>query len=298
MSSDFLPLEVGNRWIYEVQNANGQKIGEFDVSVRERAIRAGRSFYLLTQFPFLSSANLKSTVIRYDRNRREFLQVDGEDESSLFPVDGSSVEVLASDSSGLPSKFNLSLDGVRLTFERGVGIVEAQIPSADGVHIAKVTAARVGEKRVGDTNTTALQTRTEPERKKALADNVGTANDETLLLVAAASRSSEGHKLALTAKNLSNKLLPFQFDSGQTYDFAIIDPSTGQEIWRWSRRMFFSAVVRSEAIRPQREWKFEVEWNHRDNDLNVVPPGQYRVVGSITSKPSTFESEPITLVVP
>ena len=27
MSADFLPLEVGNRWVYDVFNEGGQKIG-------------------------------------------------------------------------------------------------------------------------------------------------------------------------------------------------------------------------------------------------------------------------------
>ena len=35
MSADFLPLEVGNRWVYEVQNEDGQKIGDADFSVQE-----------------------------------------------------------------------------------------------------------------------------------------------------------------------------------------------------------------------------------------------------------------------
>ena len=74
-----------------------------------------------------------------------------------------------------------------------------------------------------------------------------------------------------------NKLVPFAFRSGQTYDFAVVDASTGQEVWRWSRRMYFSQVVRQEALRPNRNWTFEVTWNHRDNDVNLVAPGKYTV---------------------
>src|SRR5437016_14545405 len=53
MSADFIPLEVGNRWVYEVVNENGQKIGDLDFSIQEHRIMSGRSFYVLTRFPFV-----------------------------------------------------------------------------------------------------------------------------------------------------------------------------------------------------------------------------------------------------
>ena len=58
--------------------------------------------------------------------------------------------------------------------------------------------------------------------------------------------------------------------------------------------MFFvTQVRRSEAIPPQGAWKYEVVWNHRDNNLNPVSAGAYRVVGFVTTKPA-IESEPIS----
>ena len=96
--------------------------------------------------------------------------------------------------------------------------------------------------------------------------------------------------------NSTEKLVPFSFKTGQTYDFAVIDPSTGQEIWRWSRRMYFSQVLRQEALRPNRNWTYEVTWNHRDNDLNVVAPGTYQVIGSVAVQPA-MESAPASFEV-
>ena len=92
--------------------------------------------------------------------------------------------------------------------------------------------------------------------------------------------------------NTSEKLLPLTFRNGQTYDFEVVDASTGQEVWRWSRRMFFTSVIRQEAIRGNRNWVFEVTWNHRDNDLNPVMPGKYKVIGSISTQPP-IESDPV-----
>jgi hypothetical protein len=56
--------------------------------------------------------------------------------------------------------------------------------------------------------------------------------------------------------------------------------------------MFFTKVIRHEAIRPNRNWKFEAVWNHRDNDLNPVTAGSYQVVGSVSVEPP-IESEPV-----
>ena len=100
----------------------------------------------------------------------------------------------------------------------------------------------------------------------------------------------------LTVINSTDKLVPFSFRSGKNYDFAVLDASTGQEVWRWSLRMFFTAVIRQEALRPNRNWTFEVTWNHRDNDLNIVTPGRYKVIGVLESQPP-MESEPVTFEV-
>jgi hypothetical protein len=57
--------------------------------------------------------------------------------------------------------------------------------------------------------------------------------------------------------------------------------------------MFFTQVLRQEAMRPNRNWTFEIFWNHRDNELNVVTPGKYQVIGSLATQPP-MESEPVS----
>jgi hypothetical protein len=124
-------------------------------------------------------------------------------------------------------------------------------------------------------------------------DNVAKPSEETVALDVQATAVPGGTKFVLTVINSTEKLVPFGFRTGQTYDFTVVDASTGQEVWRWSRRMYFSQVVRQEALRPSRNWTFEVTWNHRDNDLNVVTPGKYTVTGSLAVQP-VMESEPVT----
>src|SRR5438045_6904167 len=57
MSADFLPLEVGNRWVYDVSNETGQKIGTIDFAIQDRRIVDGRSFYVVNNFPFFADGS-------------------------------------------------------------------------------------------------------------------------------------------------------------------------------------------------------------------------------------------------
>ena len=296
MSADFLPLEVGNRWVYDVFNEGGQKTGSVEFAVQEYRIVGGRSFYSLTQFPFAQDGGLIK-LVRYDRQERQYMRMADNEEGPLFLADGTRVEVLQADESGLPVKFALRGDLVDLTFQRGMGIIEARMHAGKDVQIAKLTSVHTGERKAAEAaaqGAPALpQPKTQEQKTKALVENVARPSDETVALDVQTTDVPGGTKFLLTVINTTDKLVPFSFRSGQTYDFVVLDVSTGQEVWRWSRRMFFTQVLRQEAIRPNRNWTFEITWNHRDNDLNIVTPGKYKVVGSLAAQPP-MESEPAT----
>jgi len=296
MSVDFLPLEVGNRWVYDVFNEGGQKVGALEFAIQDYRIVNGRSFYLFTQFPFLPDGGLIK-LVRYDRQERQYMRVADNDEGPLFLADGSRVEVLQADDSGLPVKFILHGDVVDLTFQRGMGIIEARMHGGRDVQIAKLTAVHTGERKAVEAAAQGAPTLPQPttpvQKTKTLADNVVKPSEETVALDVQTSEVPGGTRFVLTVINSTDKLVPFSFKSGQTYDFAVLDSSTGQEVWRWSRRIYFSQVVRSEALRPNRNWTFEATWNHRDNDLNPVTSGKYQVVGSVAIQPP-MESEPVS----
>lgn len=321
MSADFLPLAVGNRWVYNIVNEDGRKLSDMEFSVTEHTIVNGKSFYVLSGFPFVAHSGEDIHLVRYDRTEKDFVRVLDQEEGSLFLAAESSTEVTEADNSGLPLKFILHMGPADLTFQRGVGIIEAKIQNPNGVQTAKIASARVGEGPLPRTVTdnrqpaptgptvnnkppTAAQQAGIPEpvpqkppeqKAKERAAAVGAISEDNPVLVLDAGEIPEGHKFVLSVKNISDKLLPFSFVSGQSYDFAVIDPATGQEIWRWSQHTFFvTQVRRSEAIPPQGAWKYEVVWNHRDNNLNPVPPGTYHVVGFVTTKP-TLESEPVSI---
>lgn len=317
MSADFMPLAVGNRWVYDVLTADGKKLAAVEFSVREHTILKGRSFYVLTQFPFAPSGS-EIHLIRYDKTEKQFLRILDDVEDVLFLNDGTTAEVVEADKSGLPQKFVLHSGVMDVTFQRGVGIVEVKTQG----QVAKIASARVGEgigfeaaaankgpaisppgtpapnssKPPGAAQQAGIPLPKTPEQRvKEQAALVGSITDDNPLLAVDAGEVPDGHKLILIVKNLSDKLLPFVFISGQSFDFAVIDPATGQEIWRWSQHMFFTTQMRkTEAIPPNGQWKFEAVWNHRDNNLNPVPPGTYQLVAFVTTKP-VIESDAITI---
>src|SRR3954467_7437481 len=83
MSGDFLPLEVGNRWVYDIVNEGGQKTGSVDFSIKEHRIIEGRSYYALSGFPFAPADGSLDRLIRYDRQERQYLQLVDKEETPL-----------------------------------------------------------------------------------------------------------------------------------------------------------------------------------------------------------------------
>jgi hypothetical protein len=189
-----------------------------------------------------------------------------------------------------------------------MGIIEARMHGGKNVEIAKLTAFRTTDKQAAVAKAEGAPVVPQPKPPEGAAasappgpagprpkprtevENVARATEENVAVNVQAIDVAGGTKFLLTVINTTDKLIPFSFTTGQTYDFTVMD-ANGQEIWRWSRRMYFAQVVRQEAIRPNKNWTFEVIWNRRDNDLNVVGPGKYTVIGSISSRPS-MESPP------
>src|SRR6476646_4769511 len=73
MSADFLPLAVGNRWVYDVFTDGGQKVGALDFAIQDYRIVSGRSFYTVTSFPFAAEDAKTVKLIRYNREERQYM---------------------------------------------------------------------------------------------------------------------------------------------------------------------------------------------------------------------------------
>jgi len=293
MSADFFPLDVGKRWTYQVTNEAGQKVGELTFTVEEYTIVSGVSFYLLSDFPFSSETREPIRYVRYDKNERYFVRKLTNDQGPLFLDDGATTEVLEADSSGSPQKFVMRRDKIALTFQRGVGIIEARMEQSGQPVIAKLAAATSKPvvplvstptpvaPALGRGAPVVLVPAPEPTRREPPVAIVSSENPK---IDVAVNPSEAGYQIRMVVTNVSDKLLPFRFSSGQTYDFIVQDAS-GKEVWRWSTGNFFTQVMRSDSIRSNGKWQFDVVWDQTDNSGSRVPAGHYRVVGIIKSSP-------------
>lgn len=295
MAPDFLPLDVGNMWRYEVLDDDENLVGSIEYEVIEYSIVEGVSFYVFSHFPLAPDLlPNRQVAIRYDQEARQFAWFDGENQADLFPSLGASAEVVETDDNGAPFKAVFQFGSMVLTLERGVGIVQAGFITTDGLRIANLVGARVGGSVLGGGQEASRPGNLTPGFEAlpvaAPIDTVGTIDEIQPELTVEAVAERGGHRFVLIIQNPSELLLPFDFSSSQSFDFVVLDPLRNMEIWRWSQRRFFSEVVRSEAIRPRGEWRFEGEWNHRDSNLAEVGSGSYEVFGVLASD-NPIESE-------
>jgi hypothetical protein len=310
MPADFLPLDVGTRWTYDLTNETGQMVGQLAFGVEEYTIVQGTSFYALSEFPFTEEKGDPIQLVRYDRGERQFMRKRGTNEGPLFLDSGATTEVTEADAAGTAQKFVLRTDTMTLTFQRGVGIIEAKLKGPSGIVTAKMVSLEARNisnagAAVARGNTNAQPAPAPPRATdRAIipppvpvpdrrANPTATVNSSNPRVDVGGSPSAEGHDLVMIATNTSDRLLPFRFGSGQTYDFVITD-AAGKEVWRWSRGQFFTQVVRSDSIRARDKWRFDAVWDHRDNEGKKVVPGQYRLTGIIKSLPEVH-AVPVTL---
>jgi hypothetical protein len=308
--ADFLPLQVGSRWVYELTTDAGTKAGQINFGIEEYTIVGGTSFYVFTEFPFTEEKSDKGEpvrFIRYDRRERQFIRRLGNDEGPLFLDNGASTEVLESDKDGTAQKFLLRTEKMSLTFQRGIGIVEAKLNWPTGVVTAKLVSAASKSMTAAPATTPApargaAPPSPPPDRSVVPApapvpnrreSPTATLSSNNPRVDVGASVSANGYDIVMIVTNTSDKLLPFRFRSGQSFDFLITDLN-GKEVWRWSRDQFFTQVLRTDSIRPNDKWRFDAMWNRIDNEGNKVAPGQYRLFGFITSLPEV-RSTPVTM---
>src|SRR5437773_11372836 len=223
MSADFLPLEVGNRWVYDLLNENGQKLGALDFAVQEYRIVGGRSFYLLTSFPFVTADTTPTKLIRYDRQERQYVKMTNNEETPLFLADGAKAEVIQADESGLPQTFILKMDFMDLTFQRGLGIIEARLHAGSKIQIAKLTSVHVGERQAAQAAAQGAPTLPQPtqpatpeQKGKALADNVAKVSEENPAVDVQVCEVTGGTRFVSAVINTSDQLLPLNVRSRQT----------------------------------------------------------------------------------
>ena len=291
LSPDYLPLQLGNRWIYEREDSRFQRTTRVKIEIISRPILKWTTYYVFNQLSFVPGLEgERNVVVRYDQATRRFLRLIAQDqereEVPLFPV-GESADAVFDQSpgdDGLPVANRLSYltcpdcenSGLEMIFDRGLGIAEVGAFAEWGSESYRLKSALVNGQNFGE------PMETEPERKRSRSEVVVSRADPMLSLDIQKKRKEMD--LLFVVRNPTDYFLSFNFDSSQTYDFVVREKQTGFEVWRWSKDNFFTPVIRSHALLPRKEWKFKVVWNLKDNERNDIRFGAYEAVAILTSE--------------
>jgi hypothetical protein len=87
LTVDYLPLTLGNRWIYTRAESRFKRSDTVRIEIISTPIIRWRTWYIFSQLPFapgLESAN--NIPIRYDTDAKRFVRLAQEGEVPLFPV--------------------------------------------------------------------------------------------------------------------------------------------------------------------------------------------------------------------
>ncbi|MFN8008050.1 MAG: BsuPI-related putative proteinase inhibitor [Terriglobia bacterium] len=303
LPSDYLPLHVGNRWVYTKTNSQFKKSEQVIVQIINTTILKWKTYYVFNRLPFVPGLESASNVLlRYDPEARQLLRLAEGVELPVFPV-----------GSGTDSKFDISVDetgkrvlnrlsyltcvncedkGMEIVFDRGMGITAVLITHEWGTESFDLRGADVNLKHYGEV--IPEEPKKSPRGPGHGGPIISRADPEIRLEV---EKSNARARLVMRVKNPSEGYLSLNFTTSQTYDFIIRDKESGKEVWRWSKGNFFSRVRRNLAVLPEAEWKFEALWNFKNNQGEELVPGIYDVSAILTTR-EPRESEPVTVQVP
>lgn len=90
-------------------------------------------------------------------------------------------------------------------------------------------------------------------------------------------------RFTLAVDNPSETAVTATFPSAQVYDVAVLAGET--EVWRWSAGYAFAAALTERSFPPGLTLLGREAWDWRDADGALLPPGTYRVIGSLASAP-------------
>ena len=87
----------------------------------------------------------------------------------------------------------------------------------------------------------------------------------------------------LAVDNPTEAPITVTFPSAQTYDIAVL--LDGTEVWRSSAGLGFAAALVERSFPPGVTLLGRERWGWRDTSGTPLPPGSYRVIGTLTTAP-------------
>ncbi len=301
LSFDYLPLNLGNRWIYAKTESRFKRTDRIKVEIIRTPIIKWKTYYVFNQLPFVPGLeNASNILVRYDTPTRRYLWLAPEGDKPLFPVGEQADARLTPsvDEQERPVANRVSYlgcmrcqnAGMEIVFDRGVGAVAVESTYPWGTESYELKSAEVNRRRFGEPIT---EGKGDGKQSKF---GSGLSRVDPNLTVEVEKGESVA-RLVFRVKNPTEGYLSFRFNTSQTYDFVVREKESGFEIWRWSKSNFFSRVSRNLALLPQEEWTFEESWNYKDNERNDIRHGAYEVVGILTTL-EPRDSAPVEVLVP
>jgi hypothetical protein len=299
---DYLPLNLGNRWIYTRTDTRFKKVDTVRVEIISTPIVRWKTYYIFSQLPFVPRLeNANNIPVRYDPDTRRLLRLTEKGEVALFPVgqDNDAAFGASVDENGQPVSNRLSYltcagcpdSGMEIVFDRGVGITAAQFFHSWGTESYELKSAEVNSLKFGEP--IPVEKSKEPAARPG-GPLISRAEPNLSLTV---EKKNAGARFLLKVTNPTENFLSFNFTSSQKYDFVVREKESGFEIWRWSKGNFFSQVLINEALLPEQELTFDVLWDFKDNERNDVRSGEY-LVSAILKTREPRETEPVLLTLP
>ena len=90
--------------------------------------------------------------------------------------------------------------------------------------------------------------------------------------------------IRLWGRNLSDRPITLTFGSHPVHDI-VVTTEDGAEVWRWSHSKVFSPILKVKIINPHEQFEFVTEWDQRNSEGQLVPPGTYWVRGVLYFEP-------------
>lgn len=284
--AQYFPLEVGNQWIYRVDEGPVKEVRMAEVVGREAW--NGREYF----------------VYRGIQGEQSRIRLTANNELAQRNADGSE-SLWADFNAGEGTSFATGLDGCT-----GRGKVESRTAKAEVLNRAWENGIRVSYAAAGCADAgvsedlyvpglglaeRTYQSFTGPRRYKLTYSRIGNATviagGESSFRVNLSQRSYPARaplQVRMTLENGTKEPLTLRFRSGQSFDFAVRDAS-GATVYTWSANKRFTAEAREVTVTGEKNWTAAEEVQ--------LPAGEYVLEAWLTTegKPVFRAQVPMTI---
>ena len=284
--AQYFPLQVGNQWIYRVDEG---PVKELRVAEVLRAETVDEKDY------FVYKGILGETVRVRVATENKLVQLNADGTESLWAdfnaAEGTSYATSFDSCTGRGrvEKRNATTELLDRVWENGIQISYSAASCADAGVTDDLYLPGLGLAQ------RTYQSFTGPRRFKLSYARIGNASvvtsGEYSFRINLSQKTYAPRaiiNLRMTLENWTKEPLKLQFNSGQSFDFAIRDAS-GETAFYWSANKLFTAEVRELSVTGEKNWTVTEEMD--------LKPGEYVLEAWLTTdrKPAFKAQVPITV---